>query len=117
MYTYYSLIGWAPRLMSAILELKQATTGGLITGVCSAIDRLMCNWNHVQSREKMADCFHDLPGTEVLKIWNKLGDRMIKQMLNSVIAKYRDLSASSRSIIRLNRSPLTNHCIFLNLIQ
>ena len=30
---------------------------------------------------------------------NKLGDRMIKQLLNSVIAKYRDLSVSGRSII------------------
>ena len=29
---------------------------------------------------------------------NKLGDRMIKQLLNSVIAKYRDLSVSRRSI-------------------
>ena len=30
---------------------------------------------------------------------NKLSDRMIKQLLNSVIAKYRDLSVSRRSII------------------
>ena len=30
---------------------------------------------------------------------NKLGDRMIKQLLNSVIAKYRDFSVSRRSII------------------
>ena len=34
---------------------------------------------------------------------NKLGDRMIKQLLNSVIAKYRDLSVSRRSIIYLSR--------------
>ena len=33
---------------------------------------------------------------------NKLGDRMIKQLLNSVIAKYRDLSVSRRSIIYLS---------------
>ena len=32
----------------------------------------------------------------------KLGDRMIKQSLNSVIAKYRDLSVSRRSIICLS---------------
>ena len=38
---------------------------------------------------------------------NKLGDRMIKQLLNSVIAKYRDLSVSRRSII----------CISLRLRQ
>ena len=34
---------------------------------------------------------------------NKLGDRMIKQLLNSVIAKYRDLSVSRRSIICLSQ--------------
>ena len=33
---------------------------------------------------------------------NTLGDRMIKQLLNSVIAKYRDLSVSRRSIICLS---------------
>ena len=33
---------------------------------------------------------------------NKLGDRMIKQLLNSVTAKYRDLSVSRTSIICLN---------------
>ena len=33
---------------------------------------------------------------------NKLSDRMIKQLLNSVIAKYRDLSVSRRSIIFLS---------------
>ena len=32
----------------------------------------------------------------------KNGDRMIKQLLNSVIAKYRDLSVSHRSIIYLS---------------
>ena len=33
---------------------------------------------------------------------NKPSDRMIKQLLNSVIAKYRDLSVSRRSIICLS---------------
>ena len=33
---------------------------------------------------------------------SKLGDRMIKQLLNSVIAKYRDFSVSRRSIICLS---------------
>ena len=33
---------------------------------------------------------------------NKLGDRMIRQLLNSVVAKYRDLSVSRRSIICLS---------------
>ena len=34
----------------------------------------------------------------------KNGDRMIKQLLNSAIAEYRDLSVSRRSIICLSRS-------------
>ena len=37
---------------------------------------------------------------------NKLGDRMIKQLWNSVIAKYRDLSVSRRSIC----SSSSNNC-------
>ena len=37
-----------------------------------------------------------------LNIKNKLGDRMIKQLSNSVIAKYCDLSMSRRSIICLS---------------
>ena len=55
---------------------------------------------------------------------NKLGDRRKKQLLNSIIAKYRDLSASRRSIICLNLplrqimicTKLTNHDILLNLV-
>ena len=48
----------------------------------------------------------------------KNGDRMIKQLLNLVIAKYRDLSLSRGSVIcnylYLICSPLTNHNILLN---
>ena len=40
---------------------------------------------------------------------------MIKQLLNSVIAKYRDLSVSCRSIIMIC-SPQTNHHIVLKLV-
>ena len=51
----------------------------------------------------------------------KNGDRMIKQLLNLVIAKYRDLSLSRRSVIcnylYLICSPLTNHNILLNFAQ
>ena len=47
---------------------------------------------------KMADCF----AYRRYSLKNKLGDRMIKQLLNLVIAKYRDLSVSHRSIICLN---------------
>ena len=55
----------------------------------------MRNWN---PREKNG---RSLPWAvrKWLKYENKLGDRLIKQLLNSVIAKYRDLSVASRSII------------------
>ena len=39
---------------------------------------------------------------KILFIKNKLSDRMIKQLLNSVIPKYRDLLMSCRSIICLS---------------
>ena len=56
---------------------------------------------------------------------NRLGDGMIKQLLNSVIAKYCDLPVSRTSIICLSLrprqiiicSPLTNHDILFNLVQ
>ena len=44
---------------------------------------------------KMAESF----ASRRYSLKNKLGDRMIKQLLNSVMAKYRDLSVSRRSII------------------
>ena len=44
---------------------------------------------------EMADRF----ASRKYSLKNKLGDRTIKQLLNSVIAKYRDLSVSRRSII------------------
>ena len=48
----------------------------------------------------MAGHFPELPWAAMkwLKYENKLGDRMIKQLLNLIIAKYRDLSVSCRSI-------------------
>ena len=47
---------------------------------------------------KMADCF----ASQTYSLKNKLGDRMIKRLLNSVIAKYRDLSVSRGSTICLS---------------
>ena len=51
-----------------------------------------------RSRVKMANRF----ASRRYSLKNKLSDRMIKQLLNSVIAKYRDLSVSRRSIICLS---------------
>ena len=50
----------------------------------------------------------------MIKIYDdKLGDRMIKQLLNSVIAKYRDLSVSRRSQYFAQPHPIiiiVNYC-------
>ena len=49
---------------------------------------------------KMADRFAEQAESDLTCLVDqKNGDRMIKQLLNSVIAKYRDLSVSSRSIV------------------
>ena len=57
----------------------------------------ICSQKQLNNRScvKMADRF----ASRRYSLKNKLGDRMIKQLLNSVIAKYRDLSVSRRSII------------------
>ena len=58
-------------------------------------------WNHtfllltITLAWKMADCFT----SRRYSLKNKLDDWMTKQLLNSVIAKYRDLSVSRRMII------------------
>ena len=51
------------------------------------------------TRLRKAARAHGFPET---KTKNKLSDRMIRQLLTSVIAKYRDLSVSCRSIIFLS---------------
>ena len=61
---------------------------------------LMRSCNHALG-EKMAGRF-GWAVREWFKYKNKLGDRMIKQLSNSVIAKYCDLSMSRRSIICLS---------------
>ena len=58
--------------------------------------RLFSFFDH--SCVKMADRF----ASRRYSLKNKLGDRMIEQLLNSVITKYRDLSVSRRSIICLS---------------
>ena len=48
----------------------------------------------------MADRFPEQAESDLTYLVDqKNGDRMIKQLLNSVIAKYRDLSVSRRSIM------------------
>ena len=51
---------------------------------------------------KIADCSSE-PSESDLNKKTKFGDRMIKQLLNSVITKYRYLSVYRRSIPRLRQ--------------
>ena len=66
---------------------------------------LMCKRNHaflllaIALALKMADRF----ASRRYSLENKLGYRMLKQLLNLVIAKYRDLSVSRKSIIIIAR--------------
>ena len=63
----------------------------------------------------MADRFPEQAESDLTYLVDQKNGDMIKQLLNSVIAKYRDLALSRRSIVIC--SPLTNHDILLNLAQ
>ena len=70
----------------------------------------------------MADRFPEQAESDLTcYVDEKNSDRMITHLLNLVIAKYRDLSLSCRSVIcnylYLMCSQLTNHDILLNLAQ
>ena len=57
----------------------------------------------IRSCVKMADQFTEQAESDLpYLVEQNNGDRMMKQLLNSVIAKYRDLSVSRRSIICLS---------------
>ena len=66
--------------------------------LCSCVNETTLFSFCYRSCVKMADRF----ACRRYSLRNKLGDRMIKQLLNSVIAKYRDLSLSCKSIICLS---------------
>ena len=54
----------------------------------------------LRSYVKMADRFPEQAESDLIYLVDqKNGDRMVKQLLNSVIAKYHDLSVSRRSIM------------------
>ena len=91
---FFLSIGWEPTTWPANNCLQIMVCSRVVAFKC------VCCKYHALER-KMAD---QLPraAKKWLKYENKLGDRMIKQLLNSVIAKYHDLSVSRRSIICLS---------------
>ena len=68
---------------------------------CSCVKETVLFSFFDRSCVKMADRF----ASQGYSLKSKLGDRMIKQLLNPVIAKHRDLSVSRRSIICLSLRP------------
>ena len=109
---------------SLFSDFKSLKTVNLFLEVFShlrAYNLLINSWLYVQFEvdrmnyltEKEINWF--LPAAHVYhfpqKIENKLGDRMINQLLNSVIAKYRDLSVASRSIICRLRQIIENFVV------
>ena len=56
--------------------------------MCFAANNILLMRNHALVR-KMSDCLPELSESD-LKYKKQLGDRIIKRLLNSIIAKYRD---------------------------
>ena len=88
--------------LACINFVEYPLTGGLL---------LLISREKLRKKEKTS-YYHSMPrshhASRRYSLKNKLGDRMIKQLLNSVIAKYRDLSVSRRSIICLSLRRLTH---------
>ena len=77
--------------------------------VCSCTMSSNCVWPHKWAKwegSHLISVWHSCPFPKIF-ITKKICNRMIKQLLNSVMAKYRDLSVSRRSIICLSRWPVT----------
>ena len=80
-----------------------------VTGNATNSILLMRNWHYALVWE-MADRLPEQAESDLTCLVDqKNGDRMIKQLLNSVIANYRDLSVSCRSIYLLQPSGSANN--------
>ena len=99
---FFLFIGWKPTTWPANNCLK---SNGLV--MCNVVQLCLAANNILLMRKrnhawyalawKKADPF----APQRCSLKNKLGDRMIKQLLNSVITKYRELPVSCTSIICL----------------
>ena len=95
----FLFIGWEPTTWSASNCLQIMVCSCLVPSkhvllqiiFCSCVIE-PCSW---EKNDRSLLCV----ARKWLKYENKFGDRMIKQLLTSVIAKYGDLSVSHRSII------------------
>ena len=85
--------------MGNVVQLCFASSVWLQMMFCSCVNEPRFYRSCDRSCVKMADRF----ASRIYSLKNKLGDRMIKQLLNLVIVKYRVLSVSRRSIICRSR--------------
>ena len=115
-FSSFSLAESPPRDLKITASLKLLPSNGLllmrnVVQLCLATNNILqrfspsCDRSCVEMVELLASRRYSLK--------NKLDDRMIKQLWNSVIAKYRDLSVSRRSICSSNNCELfswRSHC-------
>ena len=106
---FFLFIGRKPTMWPANNSLQY---NGLL--ICNAIQQCLAA-NNILLKHKGNRAFLLLAIGLTWK-WQIASLPMIKQLLNSVIAKYRDLSVSCRSIIMIC-SPQTNHDIVLKLVR
>ena len=99
----FRFIGREPTTWPANNCLQIMVCSCVVLSKCDLLQIIFCPCVVVTtlSVKKMAGRF-GWAVREWFKYKNKLGDRMIKQLSNSVIAKYCDLSMSRRSIICLS---------------
>ena len=94
---FFLFIGREPTMWPANNCLQTIVCSGAMSSNCVWLQIIFCSCS-VSDRScvKMADRF----ASGRYSLQNKLGDRMMRQLLNSVIAEYRDLSVASRSTIQ-----------------
>ena len=94
---FFLFIGREPTMWPANNCLQTIVCFGAMSSNCVWLQIIFCSCSFSdRSCVKMADRF----ASGRYSLQNKLGDRMIRQLLNSVIAEYRDLSVASRSTIQ-----------------
>ena len=108
-FSSFSLAESPPRDLKITASLNLLPNNGLllmrnVVQLCLATNNILQRFS--PSCDRSCAEMVELLASRRYSLKNKLGDRMIKQLWNSVIAKYRDLSVSRRSIC----STSSNNC-------
>ena len=99
---FFLFIGRQPTTWTSNNCLQIMSCSCAMLSNCVWLQIIFCSCVNETTRDRSLVKKADLFASRRYSLKNKLGDRMIKQLLNSVIAKYRDLSVSRRSIICLS---------------